>query len=72
MDTSVILPACPERFPALVRVVESGSPTIAVGEGDYFALALDPYVYLADHPNVEAAFTSEEAKAKLKALEAAK
>jgi len=71
-DVFIVFPYCADRFTPLIHLAESTLPTIIVGENNAFNNALDTYQYLADHPNVEMAFTNEEVKTKLKSLEAAK
>jgi hypothetical protein len=71
-DGFVVFPYCESRFTPLIRVADSKLPVIIVGEKDAFANALDTYEYLADHLNVEVAFTHKEVKTKLKVLEVEK
>ena len=66
----IVFPCCAERFTCLIRIAELNVPMIIVGEGDAFPHALDTYEYLADHGNVEKAFTIEEAKDKISILQA--
>jgi len=72
VDVLIVFPCCMDRFTPLIRVADSKLPMLIVGEENSFPDALDTYAYLSDHPNVEIAFTAEEAKNKLKTLEAAK
>ncbi len=72
VDCFLVFPFCPERFSSLNRLADSKLPFIILGEGEAFPDALDTYAYLADRSNVETALTSEEVRAKLKAVEAAR
>lgn len=72
VDMFIVFPFCAERFTRLIKIAESNVPMIIVGEGDAFPHALDTYEYLADHDNVEKAFTAEEVKDKISVLQAAK
>lgn len=69
VDVFVVFPCCAERFTRLIRIAESEVPMIIVGEGDEFPFALDTYEYLADHSNVEKAFSLEEAKDAINVLQ---
>ncbi|MFP3985165.1 MAG: hypothetical protein ACLFU9_04270 [Candidatus Bathyarchaeia archaeon] len=71
-EALVIFPCCPYRFTPLIHLIESGVPTVINGTGRAFSGAVDTYAYLADYPNVELAFSDEEVKAKLNAIEAAR
>lgn len=72
VDMFIVFPSCAERFTHLIKIAESNVPMIVVGEGDAFPHALDTYEYLADHDNVEKAFTVKEVKDKISVLQAAK
>jgi L-fucose isomerase-like protein len=70
VDVFVVFPCCAGRFTRFIRIAESEVPMIIVGEGDMFPHALDTYEYVADHINVEKAFTVEEAKNRISVLQA--
>jgi L-fucose isomerase-like protein len=71
VDCFVLLPCCAERFSPLIYMAESGLPVIIAGDEQTFCHALETYEYLADHGNVEVAFSPEEVKRKIRVLEAA-
>jgi L-fucose isomerase-like protein len=72
VDAFVIFPYCTDRFAPLIYLAETKKPIIIVSEEDTFLNALETYQYLADHDNVELAFSPTEVKAKIKATRTSK
>jgi L-fucose isomerase-like protein len=72
VDAFVIFPYCTDRFAPLIYLAETKKPIIIVTEEKTFLNALETYQYLADHDNVELAFSPREVKAKIQAIKASK
>jgi len=71
-DAFIIFPYCTDRFAPLIYLAETKKPIIIVSEENTFNNALETYQYLADHNNVELAFSPKEVKAKIEAINASK
>jgi L-fucose isomerase-like protein len=56
----------------LIYLAETRKPVIIVSEENTFQYALEAYDYLADHENVQLAFSPKELKARIKTLQTAK
>jgi len=71
-DGFAIFPYCTERFSPLIYLAETGKPIIIVSENETFGNALDTYEYLANHNNVQIAFSRKEIEEKIRIIKAEK